>query len=38
MNLDDSQKQKVAAWIEEGLRLSDIQNRIASEFAWMCGF
>jgi hypothetical protein len=32
MNLDDAQKQKIAAWLEEGLKLSDIQKRIGSEF------
>lgn len=32
MNLDEAQKQKVAAWINEGLKLSDIQSRLASEF------
>jgi hypothetical protein len=32
MNLDEAQKQKVAAWINEGLKLSEIQNRLASEF------
>lgn len=31
MNLDDSQRQKVAAWINEGLKLSDIQGRLSSE-------
>ena len=31
MNLDESQRQKVAAWIADGLKLSDIQSRIASE-------
>ncbi|HLP78954.1 MAG TPA: hypothetical protein VK327_18795 [Candidatus Paceibacterota bacterium] len=31
MNLDEAQRKKVAAWIQEGLKLSDIQNRIASE-------
>ena len=31
MNLDESQRQKVAAWIADGLKLSDIQNRIATE-------
>ena len=31
MNLDDAQKNKVAAWIVEGLKLSEIQSRIASE-------
>ena len=31
MNLDDAQRQKVAEWIAQGLKLSDIQNRLASE-------
>ena len=31
MNLDDTQKKKVAGWIEEGMKLSDIQKRIGSE-------
>jgi len=31
MNLDDAQRQKVGEWIAQGLKLSDIQNRIASE-------
>lgn len=31
MNLDDAQRQKVAEWIAQGLKLSEIQNRIASE-------
>jgi hypothetical protein len=31
MNLDEAQKKKVAAWIAEGLKLSEIQNRIESE-------
>jgi hypothetical protein len=31
MNLDDAQRQKVAAWIADGLKLSEIQNRLASE-------
>ncbi len=31
MNLDDAQRKKVAEWIGQGLRLSDIQNRLASE-------
>jgi hypothetical protein len=31
MNLDDSQRQKVVAWINEGLKLSDIQTRLGSE-------
>jgi hypothetical protein len=32
MNLDDKQRQSVAAWIADGLKLSEIQNRIATEF------
>lgn len=32
MNLDDAQKQKVSGWIEEGLKLSEIQDRLNSEF------
>jgi hypothetical protein len=32
MNLDEAQKQKVAAWIAEGLKLSDIQKRLGTEF------
>jgi len=32
MNLNDTQKQQVAAWIEDGLRLSDIQKRLETEF------
>ena len=31
MNLDDAQKKKVAAWITEGLKLSEIQKRLESE-------
>jgi hypothetical protein len=31
MNLDESQKSKVKAWIAEGLKLSDIQRRLSSE-------
>jgi len=31
MNLDDAQRSKVAEWIAEGLKLSEIQNRLASE-------
>jgi len=31
MNLDDAQRKKVAGWIEEGLKLSDIQKRINSD-------
>src|SRR5438309_8931155 len=32
MNLDEAQRQKVAGWLEEGLKLSEIQKRLASEF------
>lgn len=32
MNLDEAQKKKVAEWIEEGLKLSEIQSKISSEF------
>ncbi|MBM3847377.1 MAG: hypothetical protein FJ405_13985 [Verrucomicrobia bacterium] len=32
MNLTDAQKSKVAEWIQEGLKLSEIQNRLHSEF------
>lgn|SRR5574341_856001 len=31
MNLDETQRQRVAAWINEGLKLSEIQKRIGSE-------
>jgi len=31
MNLDEAQRQKVATWIAEGLKLSEIQSRLASE-------
>jgi len=31
MNLDDAQKSKITGWINEGLKLSDIQKRIVSE-------
>jgi hypothetical protein len=31
MNLDDAQRQKVAEWIAQGLKLSEIQTRLASE-------
>lgn len=31
MNLDEAQRKKVAAWVAEGLKLSEIQNRIMSE-------
>jgi hypothetical protein len=31
MNLDDTQRQKVAAWINEGLKLAEIQKRLENE-------
>jgi len=31
MNLDQAQRQQVAKWIEEGLKLSEIQSKLASE-------
>lgn len=31
MNLDDAQRRKVSEWIEQGLKLSEIQSRLASE-------
>lgn len=32
MQLNDEQKQKVAAWIADGMKLSDIQNKLGDEF------
>jgi hypothetical protein len=32
MNLDEAQRKKAAEWIKQGLKLSEIQNRLASEF------
>jgi hypothetical protein len=32
MNLDEGQKRKVGVWISQGLKLSEIQSRLASEF------
>jgi len=32
MNLDETQSKKVAAWIDEGLKLADIQKRLETEF------
>ena len=32
MNLNESQKQAVASWVADGQKLSDIQNRLVSEF------
>ncbi len=31
MTLDDAQRTKVAGWVREGLKLSEIQNRMAAE-------
>src|SRR5512139_2359025 len=31
MNLDDAQRNKVAEWVAQGLKLSEIQTRLASE-------
>ncbi len=31
MNLDDSQKQQVRHWIEQGLKLSEIQQKLSQE-------
>ena len=31
MNLNEEQRQKVAAWVAEGLKLSEIQSRLTSE-------
>lgn len=31
MNLDQTQRQTVTGWVAEGLKLSDIQNRLAAE-------
>jgi hypothetical protein len=31
MNLDDTQRKQVAAWIDEGLKLAEIQKRLESE-------
>src|ERR1051325_3957201 len=31
MNLDDVQRKTVSGWITDGLKLSEIQNRLASE-------
>ncbi|MCI0744791.1 MAG: hypothetical protein L0Y58_05220 [Verrucomicrobia subdivision 3 bacterium] len=31
MNLDDAQRQQVMKWIEDGLKVSEIQNKLASD-------
>ncbi len=32
MNLDEAQRSTVSQWIEQGLKLSEIQSKLASEF------
>jgi transposase len=32
MNLNETQRQRVAAWINEGLKLAEIQKRLETEF------
>jgi hypothetical protein len=32
MNLDEKQRQAVTAWIDQGLKLSDIQKRLETDF------
>jgi len=32
MNLNESQQKTVTAWVAEGMKLSEIQNRLSSEF------
>jgi hypothetical protein len=32
MNLDEGQRRKVAEWIEQGAKVSEVQTRIAKEF------
>jgi len=32
MNLDEGKKQKVAGWIDEGLKLAEIQKKLMAEF------
>lgn len=32
MNLDEAQRQRVTAWVLQGAKLSEIQNRLADEF------
>jgi hypothetical protein len=33
MNLDEAQRKRVAEWIEQGLKVAEIQNKLASELA-----
>ncbi|MGV3771620.1 MAG: hypothetical protein ACO1QB_01880 [Verrucomicrobiales bacterium] len=32
MNLDEAQRKKVSEWIDQGLKLSEVQSRISTEF------
>ena len=32
MNLDEAQRQRITAWVLQGAKLSEIQNRLAEEF------
>jgi hypothetical protein len=38
MNLTEEQRQRVTAWILEGAKLSEIQNRLLSEFGVKCTY
>jgi hypothetical protein len=38
MNLDEAQRQRVAAWILDGAKLSEIQNRLLAEFGIKCTY
>jgi len=33
MNLDQTQRQKIQEWLEQGLKLGDIQKKLAAEFS-----
>src|ERR1035438_2819995 len=33
MNLDEAQRQRLTAWVLQGAKLSEIQNRLAEEFS-----
>ena len=34
MNLDEAQRKKVGEWVAQGLKLSEIQNRLISELGY----
>jgi hypothetical protein len=38
MNLTEEQRQRVSAWILEGAKLSEIQNRLLAEFRVKCTY